>query len=262
MNCTYFSFDTLPLDICYTLQNFLTPKCILNLRLLCKKTRNFPATSYRLVEFNYYINQGLKAFDLLESQMIEEVDFIYKYGLKIKKVYIPRCMEIIKTGTIKVDSNAVILACKTGRLQFLDLALEYNASKNSDTFESGYYEGLQAACTYGRLDIVHLLVKNTTVDVTMESNSCLRRAALNGHVDIVKYLLGEEVSKIQALRGFVNVDPSDMENDAIKNSVRHGYMNVVRILLQDSRVDPASMNQLCVKMANLYGNLDMLREYL
>jgi hypothetical protein len=43
------------------------------------------------------------------------------------------------------------------------------------------------------------------------------------------------------------VDPSDDDNNAIKWAAQNGHPEVVKLLLQDDRVNPSAKNNLAIK---------------
>lgn len=69
------------------------------------------------------------------------------------------------------------------------------------------------------------LVSAMSID---EANLC--EASARGKSELVRELLT-----------YSHIDPSVNDNYAIKNSARHGQLDVVRLLLADDRVDPKIM---------------------
>lgn len=55
------------------------------------------------------------------------------------------------------------------------------------------------------------------------------------------------------------VDPSDYANRAISNASLNGHSEIIKLLLQDDRVNPASSNNYCIQMASLRGHLEVVR---
>jgi hypothetical protein len=77
------------------------------------------------------------------------------------------------------------------------------------------------------------------------------RAAENGHVDVVDYLLRHAM-----------FDPSTYGNRAIQSAATNGHFAVVERLLQDKRVDPSASNNYAVGEAARCGQLAIVERLL
>ena len=73
-----------------------------------------------------------------------------------------------------------------------------------------------------------------------------QRACEIGKIDIVKSL-------------FPYIDPSADNNCAIRLASFYGQTEVVKILLQDSRVDPSADNNLAIQWASKYGHHEVVK---
>jgi hypothetical protein len=69
-------------------------------------------------------------------------------------------------------------------------------------------------------------------------STALVRAAENGHIDVVDYLLRHAM-----------FDPSAVDNYAVRWAARNGHLAIVERLLQDERVDPSAYNNAAVRWA-------------
>ncbi|KAI9341216.1 hypothetical protein BDR26DRAFT_934208 [Obelidium mucronatum] len=82
------------------------------------------------------------------------------------------------------------------------------------------------------LRVVKLLVESQlSFDFSIQNNRMLRWAAINGHEQVVAFLLGYETNK---------VDPSAEKNQALRLACKNSHHSVVHLLLSDSRVNACS----------------------
>jgi hypothetical protein len=79
------------------------------------------------------------------------------------------------------------------------------------------------ASEYGRVQIFDVLVQR--VDPSVNDNDAIKRAAENGHVEIVERLLR-----------FPSVDPAVNENQPLNDAAFEGQVDVCMLLIQDQRV--------------------------
>jgi hypothetical protein len=99
---------------------------------------------------------------------------------------------------------------------------------------------------HGRLPIVQEMLESgeLRVDVNGNPNDALVRAAENGHVDVVDYLLRHAM-----------FDPSANDNAPIQLAAQFGRLAVVERLLQDLRVDPSADDSYAVRLAASRGHI-------
>jgi hypothetical protein len=95
------------------------------------------------------------------------------------------------------------------------------------------------ACRFGRTNIAQMI----DIDPSIGNNEAIRRAASNGHIEIVQWLLSDP-----------RVDPTDLNNDAICIAAQNGYLEVVKILA--TRV---GYPQRALESAIVGENIEMIR---
>ena len=145
----------------------------------------------------------------------------------------------------RVDSSvagyaALINAARKGHLNVVILLL---AEPKVDPSAS-----LQVAAECEHLEIVKLLLADPRVDPTADDNRALIRAAQSGHVEVVKLLLADP-----------RVDPTADDNSALHEAVLNCRLEVVKQLLADPRVDPSlAKGNDVLYMASIFGYLDIV----
>jgi hypothetical protein len=135
---------------------------------------------------------------------------------------------------------SIVTIIESGNVELLDLLLSYpnvNPSAGSDV-------ALLVASRNGERKMVELLLQDPRVDPSAKNNRVIGTASERGHVDVVNLLLLDP-----------RVDPSANHNYAIVSAAQEGHGCVVQRLLKDSRVDPNDALQLAVT----YGRADMVR---
>ena len=80
------------------------------------------------------------------------------------------------------------------------------------------------------------------------SRYILGRACENGHGDVVRILLADP-----------RVEPSAIDNQAIRCASWFGYSEVVKLLLADPRVDPTVWDNAAISMASYRGHLEVVK---
>ena len=117
-------------------------------------------------------------------------------------------------------------------------------------------DALRCAVSRGHVDVVRVLL--TCVAVGPGDYVFLGIASLYGHVDIVRVLLlwvGVDGKR---------VDPTAMENYALKCAVNRGHVEVVRVLLSwvgenGKRIDATAMDNYALRCAIAYGHVEVVR---
>ncbi|KAJ3272278.1 hypothetical protein HDV01_005817 [Terramyces sp. JEL0728] len=95
--------------------------------------------------------------------------------------------------------------------------------------------------------LIHLLINETIVDLTMEDNYLIRTACCLGISCVVERLLTSPL-----------VDPGALQNEGLKNACLNGHVDVVKILLDDYRIDPTY--GICCNESLVYGVVKVLLE--
>jgi ankyrin repeat protein len=135
---------------------------------------------------------------------------------------------------------------------------------------------------HGRLADVQEMLESGKLLVNGNVHGALRRAAENGHVDVVDYLLrhamfdpsadDSRAIQVSAWSGHLavverllrdpRVDPSAGNNYAVRWAAENGHLAVVDLLLQDERVDPSANNNYAIVVAARYGRLAIVERLL
>jgi ankyrin repeat protein len=123
------------------------------------------------------------------------------------------------------SDNTVGWACRNGHVNLVKRLLEDGADPNM--FDGN---GFKHACRNGHSEIVSLLLNHPDIDLNCTTNGWngLTSACYQGHIEIVHILLSD-----------MRIDPSVMNNMAIRNACKGGHYEIVRVLLKDKRVDPS-----------------------
>jgi ankyrin repeat protein len=116
----------------------------------------------------------------------------------------------------------------------------------------GYlHDALVRAAENGHVDVVGYLLRHATFDPSADDNFAIRLAAKNGHLAVVERLLHD-----------ARVDPSADDNYAVQFAARAGHLAVVERLLQDPRVDPSPNDNLAVQFAAVRGHVAVVERLL
>lgn len=132
------------------------------------------------------------------------------------------------------------------------------------------------ACINGDLDFIVEFLKDGNL-MKDDLNMALEKAAIFGQTRIVSLLLLHadpnydrnsplryacQYGHIDIVRVFLQdnrVDPSDGNNVSIAVAVSNGHIDVVELLLQDSRVDPADCTNDAIQQASNQGHLEIVK---
>lgn len=118
--------------------------------------------------------------------------------------------------------NSVGEAAKLGYLEAVKLLVPYSKQNELDI-------AFDRAAKNGQLEVVKYLVNNNIVDPSVFNNIALERASSAGQVAVVDFLLKDK-----------RVDP---ENDImpLRRAIANEHVAVVRRLLEDDRIDPSQL---------------------
>jgi hypothetical protein len=100
---------------------------------------------------------------------------------------------------------------------------------------------LNVAITSGHTDVVSLLLLDPRIDPTWDQNHALWTAVYNGHIEIVRLLLADP-----------RINPtvqSPTRIPILSEAVELGQDQIVDILLRDGRVDPSEMENMALRSA-------------
>ena len=107
-------------------------------------------------------------------------------------------------------------------------------------------EAMYTALKNGFVEIIKLLLQDKRLKIS--KNEVFQQAAQRGYVEVVKLLLQDK-----------KVDPSDIDNYAIRYAAEYGRTEVVKLLLQDSRVDPSANRNYAIRIAAERGYVDIVK---
>ena len=136
-----------------------------------------------------------------------------------------------KSDPSAVNSESLRLAASLGHFRVVDLLLDYSPKVRPDAVDN---EAIRMASAKGHVDIVRRLLQDERVNPTQRDNQAIKLASSNGHVEVVRMLL--------AFKRFP-VDPSAGGHSALQNAILYGHPSIVDLLLKESRVDAALLNQ-------------------
>ena len=88
----------------------------------------------------------------------------------------------------------------------------------------------RSACAAGHVDVVKVLAADDRVDVADFGNHAVRVSARHDRLPVLLYL----VNVLGGREG--RIDASDLNNEALRSACRLGFIEAVKILLQDVRV--------------------------
>ncbi len=142
---------------------------------------------------------------------------------------------------------------------FLEVPLNHELKRNSlgsDAMSFAIDTGMRfshavmfsSAVWLGFLDIVEVLLRETSVNPGIKESKALWCAAENGHTEIVRLLLRDE-----------RVNPTGRHNHAIKKASENGHTEIVGLLLGDDMVNPASEYNYATKKASENGHTEIVR---
>jgi Fe-S-cluster formation regulator IscX/YfhJ len=124
------------------------------------------------------------------------------------------------------------------------------------------------ACRYGHVDMVKYLLseevteKYPDIDPCAQNNQGLKSACGYGYIDMVKYLISDEVTE-----KYPDIDPCAQDKFGLIFACRHGHVDMVKYLLSEevvdkySDIDPCAKDNFGLRFACGYKRLNMV-EYL
>ena len=133
--------------------------------------------------------------------------------------------------------------------------LKYMKIYEEDVDEDEFSAMFGFAAEFGYLNIVRKIMKNDKCDPAFEDNYTIRLAAQEGHLDVVKYLMG--------FNSKYGIDPAAQHNFAIRCAARGGHLDVVKYLMEEVYskydIDPAAQNNYSIQWSVHEGHLAVVR---
>ncbi|KAJ3270991.1 hypothetical protein HDV01_007141 [Terramyces sp. JEL0728] len=184
--------------------------------------------------------------------------------------YIQSSISLIRNAEITMETEFVmgrglVKACEKGYNELVELLL----TKINPSFNQS--EALAKACKKDQLGIVQLLLNDGRVDIHAKQNQAFINACIYSprilpllHVDCGFNLsegirMASEYGNAESVKYLIDkCNPGDNDNYAIINASKNGHLEIVKVLLKDSRVDPTVMNNLPLKLAQDNFYLDIV----
>ncbi|KAJ3308149.1 hypothetical protein HDV04_001724, partial [Boothiomyces sp. JEL0838] len=246
---------------------------------------------YTLVELNhvYQTKNAVKLFGTdTKLQALEinlklgnfnpEIYQILSVGIelpfRLKKLAFERAshfgsFSILKSLDLCPSTSENILIRSCCKYGYMDILVHYINHPNVDLQCFGNTP-LISACKSNHIQVVELLLK--TLDPSVNNNECIRICAKYGYIDLVKLLLKDpRVTPTDTLwrcciNGHYNTveylmdycDPSESNNLAIRQACINGNIDIIKCLLNDSRVDPSDYDNEAIKYASYFGHLKVV----
>jgi len=142
-----------------------------------------------------------------------------------------------------VVDNMIVEASKHGHYEIVKLILEDNRL-NPSTRQS---YAVKYACGAQHYEIAKLIISDGRFDNT----GLIQWACCMGYREIVGFLLTNNK--------FTNIDPSARNNECIKTVSYGGHTEIVKLLLEDNRVNPAADDNYAVRWASYNNHTETVR---
>ncbi|KAJ2993033.1 hypothetical protein HDV02_002705 [Globomyces sp. JEL0801] len=138
------------------------------------------------------------------------------------------------------DNEFLILACSNNQIETVGMLLN-DKRVDPTSFDN---QSLRRATRYGHQSVVSVLLNDPRVDPSSRDNEALISAARHNHSTIFRLLLNDE-----------RVNPSARNNQALRIAIQYGYQDILKLLLNDSRVEFIQDNELLVEAVNCDTNI-------
>ncbi len=120
--------------------------------------------------------------------------------------------------------------------------------------ETIFFEG----CEKGWFHFINkFLTQDTTFDPSFHDNLAIRYACMYGSSDIA--VENGKIEVVKLLLQDKRVDPSANHNHAIRWAIEKGFSDVVEILLQDNRVNPSDFGNAAIRETSENGFFDLVK---
>jgi hypothetical protein len=176
------------------------------------------------------------------------------------------------------DSNFIITAVKYSNTELIHELVLTDSMANFSVMDNGAFILMSSV---GDVEAVSLLLKDDRIDPTTQENHALRSACKNGHVSVVEVLLADPRVQPTAMDDFATqwasrhgygaiVDKllkhqsatQHTRDVAISHASEAGHLEMVKGLLKDSKVNPASLFQSAIRLSSKNGHLDVVETLL
>jgi hypothetical protein len=254
-------FINLGWDVFLTLQAFLNPSDIKNIRLLCRALRMFPSDFHAQRELEHLIK--ILKHDLVLVITPNQIENS-PYHLKITKLMRFKHVDPSICLAVAAAFNY------TNILDYLILDKKVDPSRDDN-------EALVLACRHGQLTVVERLLRDPRLDLADNDvmERCLENAVTGNHLSVIRLLLkgGRVIPRakrslhLASVCGYVNIvellltvcDPRSWNSFSLTEAVLNGHLEVVKLLVSDPRIDPAVNNNLALQQAAFRGHTEIVR---
>ncbi|CAH6419530.1 Hypothetical protein POVR2_LOCUS34 [uncultured virus] len=111
---------------------------------------------------------------------------------------------------------------------------------------------LEVACWYGQVEIVKLLLADTRVDPSVEDSRPFMIAYLRGRSAVLEVLMADGRCDINMQEGQVPADKVELPHET-------EYLKIARLLLSDTRFNPASNNSWYLTYSSVLGHASVVQ---
>lgn len=141
-------------------------------------------------------------------------------------------------GEDEEKSQLLTIATLKGAIPVIDLVVD-------NTYNIKLEKALAVACMENQVETVKHLVQKYGCDVRQHHDRYLRNACLDGHTELVKYLLSQ------------GADVHAYNDAALQNAVYHRHSALVDLLLK-AGADPAAQGNTCLRVAITYEDIEIM----
>ena len=250
----------------YTLDNGNLPSRIFS-RAICTghlNTIKFLFSTHQLTNIDY--EQALSKAVIYNQ--LEIVEFFIHQGRFIidsftERTYMGKTGKLIYLPHILIPCNHIYqLAALSNNREIIKLLLRDKSISIPPSISP-----LVIACYFGYSGIVRMLISDRRVDPTYNDNWPLTIATMKDNFKIVKILIDDGRIFTKNIKNYILQKIADSQNLEIlfsllisKNkcqkmliySCKHGYMEIVKLLLNDPRTNPAGRNNRALRIATKY----------
>jgi ankyrin repeat protein len=145
-------------------------------------------------------------------------------------------------------------ACGNGHTEVVRILLQWSSGTKRVDPSNYSNQALRKASMEGYTEIVRLLINDPRVDASSNSNFAFYTAIRNSQTDLVRLLLDWTSAD-----GGRRVDPTIDDNWPIRYASIIGRAGIVRVLLEDDRIDPTSNNHETIRRTLKKGHKDVMR---
>lgn len=119
-------------------------------------------------------------------------------------------------------------------------------------------------CSYGCIDAIRLLLTHPRIILEKSTNNdlILNGIVIHAHTSLINDALIDSSRKgyleiVKLLLNDLRFDPGYRNNSAIIEAARNGHIEIVKLLISDSRVDPSTLGNQAFIFACSNGNLEI-----